>query len=174
MPYANPEDRKAQQRRYYLANKAKTIAKAKAWAEAHPERAKELARESYHRNAEKNAAYRAANSDQIVERVSVWQEANAEKVRGYKAKYQREHKIWHRERQSRRRAQKLGQFIENVNPDVVYEMHGGCCGICGEFIDGAFHVDHVKPLARGGMHGYINVQPAHPVCNARKGAKELV
>ncbi len=34
-----------------------------------------------------------------------------------------------------------------------------------------FHVDHVVPLARGGVHGYINVQPAHPKCNFRKNAK---
>lgn len=34
-----------------------------------------------------------------------------------------------------------------------------------------FHVDHVVPLSKGGMHGYTNVQPAHPRCNMRKGAK---
>lgn len=69
-----------------------------------------------------------------------------------------------------RRARKLGQFIEEVDRDVVYEMHGGRCGICGEFIEGDFHVDHVLPLSQGGLHGYINVQPAHPICNFIKGA----
>jgi 5-methylcytosine-specific restriction endonuclease McrA len=49
-------------------------------------------------------------------------------------------------------------------------MHGGMCGICKQFIEGKFHVDHVIPLSKGGMHGYVNVQPAHPVCNQRKGA----
>jgi 5-methylcytosine-specific restriction endonuclease McrA len=49
-------------------------------------------------------------------------------------------------------------------------MHGGRCGICCEFIEGDFHVDHVIPLARGGQHGYVNVQPAHPRCNLVKGA----
>lgn len=48
----------------------------------------------------------------------------------------------------------------------------GRCGICGQFIEHelGFHVDHVLPLARGGMHGYINVQPAHPFCNLSKGS----
>jgi 5-methylcytosine-specific restriction endonuclease McrA len=67
-----------------------------------------------------------------------------------------------------RRARKLGQFIEEVDRDVVYEMHGGMCGICERFIIGKFHVDHVIPLSKGGMHGYVNVQPAHPLCNFKK------
>lgn len=68
-----------------------------------------------------------------------------------------------------RRARKLALFVEDVDPQVVYAMHGGRCGICGEFISGEFHVDHVVPLAKGGLHGYINVQPAHPLCNLSKG-----
>lgn len=76
-------------------------------------------------------------------------------------------RIW----ESARRARKLNQFIENVDPSVVYEIHGGMCGVCKEFIDGDFHVDHVIPLIKGGMHGYINVQPAHPKCNLKKGVK---
>ena len=68
-----------------------------------------------------------------------------------------------------RRARKLGQFLEDVDPRIVYQMHGGMCGICKEFVsEDEFEVDHVIPLAKGGLHGYINVQPAHPICNRRK------
>ncbi len=70
---------------------------------------------------------------------------------------------------ARRKALKLNQFIEDVDPNVVYTMHGGMCGICKEFIEGEFHVDHVIPLSKGGVHGYVNVQPAHPACNWSKG-----
>lgn len=65
------------------------------------------------------------------------------------------------------------QFIEPVDRDVVYKMHGGRCGICHEFVGGEFQVDHVVPLSRGGQHGYVNVQPAHPICNQRKYTKEI-
>jgi 5-methylcytosine-specific restriction endonuclease McrA len=82
-----------------------------------------------------------------------------------------EAKRLNRQVQQTRRARKLNQFIEDVDPQTVYEMHGGMCGICKEFIDGDFHVDHVMPLSKGGIHGYVNVQPAHPICNLRKGAK---
>jgi 5-methylcytosine-specific restriction endonuclease McrA len=70
----------------------------------------------------------------------------------------------------RRRARQLGQFVENVDRQAVFEMHGGMCGICEEFIQGKFHVDHVIPLSKGGLHCYANVQPAHPNCNRKKWA----
>lgn len=61
------------------------------------------------------------------------------------------------------------QFVERVDRDAVYVMHGGCCGICREFVAAdEFEVDHRVPLSRGGAHGYVNVQPAHPDCNRRK------
>ena len=68
-----------------------------------------------------------------------------------------------------RRARELKAFVENVVPTAVYQMHGGMCGICKEFIVGDFHVDHIKPLSKGGLHCYANMQPAHPACNLSKG-----
>ncbi len=71
----------------------------------------------------------------------------------------------------KRRARREAGFLEHIDPRIVYQMHGGCCGICKEFVaEDEFHVDHVMPLARGGLHGYVNVQPAHPDCNKRKWA----
>lgn len=78
----------------------------------------------------------------------------------------------HRMSESARRARKRDTFIENVDPAVVYRMHGGMCGICEQFVSrDNFEVDHIMPLAKGGQHGYVNVQPAHPRCNRSKGAK---
>ena len=92
-----------------------------------------------------------------------------EKAREIKARWQREHPEQHRQRQSRRRARRRGAFVEDVHPQVVFESHGGCCGVCGELIEGDYHIDHVIPLARGGEHSYANSQPAHPLCNIKKG-----
>ncbi|MCA1571257.1 MAG: HNH endonuclease [Chloroflexi bacterium] len=62
-------------------------------------------------------------------------------------------------------------FVEHVEAVIVLELHDGVCGICGEDVDPFhFHVDHILPLARGGLHCYENCQPAHPICNLRKGA----
>jgi hypothetical protein len=87
----------------------------------------------------------------------------------------------------RRNARKRNQFIEDVDRDLLYEMYGGMCGICKDFIDknslealdfiaknkAWFEIDHIIPLSRGGMHGYVNCQPAHPKCNTRKWAHIL-
>lgn len=48
-------------------------------------------------------------------------------------------------------------------------MFGGCW-MCGADL-GKFHIDHVKPLARGGWHCLSNLRPACPTCNISKGAK---
>jgi hypothetical protein len=31
------------------------------------------------------------------------------------------------------------------------------------------HLDHIVPVSVGGEHGWGNLQPAHPRCNAKKG-----
>jgi 5-methylcytosine-specific restriction endonuclease McrA len=58
MPYADPEQARAAARARYQRNRSKVIAQAAAWAAAHPERKREIAREwarkhgreSYRRN----------------------------------------------------------------------------------------------------------------------------
>lgn len=44
------------------------------------------------------------------------------------------------------------------------------CWICGRPLDGDLHLDHVKPLARGGWDTLSNLRPTHAMCNMRKGA----
>lgn len=71
----------------------------------------------------------------------------------------------------KRRLREDGQFIEVIDSQLVYEMHGGMCGICHQFIDlsvTSFDVDHIYPISKGGLHCYANVQPAHPRCNRIK------
>lgn len=53
------------------------------------------------------------------------------------------------------------------------------CGICGKPINyelphldpGEYVLDHITPLAAGGTDTRNNKQPAHRICNAKKGAK---
>jgi hypothetical protein len=68
-----------------------------------------------------------------------------------------------------RRARKRNQFVENVYRSKVFKRDAGICGICHEAVDPLdWHLDHVRPLARGGEHSYANTQVSHPVCNQRK------
>jgi 5-methylcytosine-specific restriction endonuclease McrA len=70
-----------------------------------------------------------------------------------------------------RRARKRNQFVEKVYRSKVFRRDAGICGICREAVDPLdWHLDHVRPLARGGEHSYANTQVAHPSCNHRKSA----
>jgi 5-methylcytosine-specific restriction endonuclease McrA len=74
-----------------------------------------------------------------------------------------------RNRNHARRARFAGQYVERVESLIVLERDDGVCGVCGDDVDPTrFHVDHVVPLSKGGVHAYSNVQVAHPSCNVRK------
>jgi len=54
------------------------------------------------------------------------------------------------------------------------------CGICdlqiaAEYDDRRYmpSLDHIVPLSKGGEHSYANTQPAHLLCNIRKGNREI-
>lgn len=81
----------------------------------------------------------------------------------------------------RRRARKRDAFVEDVSRDQVMERGKWKCHLCGEKIPPAARwpdplfgtVDHVLPLAHGGLHSYANCKPAHLSCNCKKGHRPL-
>lgn len=78
------------------------------------------------------------------------------------------------EKSVKRRALESRQFVEYIDRWSVYSEEKGLCGICGDPVEvDAFHLDHIVPLSRGGLHERANVHVAHPVCNLSKGAKLL-
>lgn len=52
---------------------------------------------------------------------------------------------------------------------IVLERGNFSCGICGDPIDGEWHMDHIIPVSKNGPHCYYNLQPSHPTCNIVKG-----
>lgn len=52
--------------------------------------------------------------------------------------------------------------------EEVREMFGGCCAYCGVTLRKSFHVDHVIPVASGGVDDISNYFPACKKCNAFK------
>lgn len=74
----------------------------------------------------------------------------------------------------RRRARKAKATTEAFSLRELYaaweELELFRCAYC----DGPFeHVDHVEPLALGGVHAIGNLVPACADCNVRKGAKPV-
>lgn len=77
----------------------------------------------------------------------------------------------HKKHRMARRAREWDAFVEDVDSDVVWERDKGLCGICKGQVDinENWHLDHIIPLAKGGLHCYDNVQVAHSACNLSKG-----
>lgn len=75
-----------------------------------------------------------------------------------------------------------------IDTDIIlkrlYKKEWGVCYLCGEscdwedftitkggvFIAGDMYpsIDHIKPLAKGGLHSWDNVRLAHRICNTKK------
>jgi 5-methylcytosine-specific restriction endonuclease McrA len=72
-------------------------------------------------------------------------------------------------------------YVENVDLADIYARDGGVCQICHERVDRRCRyphprtpvLDHIVPLARGGLHESRNVQLAHHGCNNAKNARAV-
>lgn len=152
--------KRASYTRWRKANPEKHAARNAAWAKA---------------NAEKVKASRKARREQQYAYMRVWLAENPDRLAGYRAKDYAAHRDGYVARAANRRAVKRDAFVETVDRDVVYERDGGICQLCDEAIGEAkWHVDHVRPLSKGGEHSYANVQLAHARCNLTKGTKAPV
>lgn len=78
-----------------------------------------------------------------------------------------------------KRLRKNGKADMTITLTKLYMRDGGVCQICGKHIDfdrdsnsdDYPSIDHIKPLSRGGLHIWDNVQLACRRCNALKGDK---
>ena len=71
---------------------------------------------------------------------------------------------------ARRARKKRASIFPFSAPQLAARMayFGNACWMCG----GAFeHIDHVKPLSKGGPHMLANLRPSCGSCNARKGGR---
>jgi hypothetical protein len=119
----------------------------------------------------RTAQWAAENPDRRRLTAKLYREANPEVAKRALARYRKTEKAARQARKNvaKRRARKKAQFVEDVDPAVVFERDKGICGICKEPADPTnFHVDHIRPLAKGGEHSYANTQVAHPACNCAK------
>jgi len=142
---------------------------SRAWSAANLDRKRESSRAwvaaNHERNRETTRAWAAANPERMRVLVRAWAIANPDKRNA----------AWHRYN-----ALKLGAFVENVSIKTLMERDCLVCGICELQIPTEHEnrlyrasIDHIIPLSKRGEHSYANTQPAHLICNIRKGAKLL-
>lgn len=150
-------------RAYYAKHREHWLALLRERTRLNPEPKRAARKRSYERNREKAIA-----------RAKRWVEDNPEKARAYKAEWKRRNPDAVRDARARRRALEVHAAAGRVDRREIFERDGGRCHLCGSLCDpGRFHIDHIVPISRGGVHAPSNVAVAHPLCNMRRGAKPI-
>lgn len=134
------------QRAYRAARPGQNAAYQRSFRKAHPDY--EKGRDS----RDRSRVWREVNRERKSQLDRDWRARNP----GRKAEYD-----------ARRRALIGGATISAEAMRARMAYFGFRCWMCrGPFE----HVDHVKPLAKGGPHILANLRPACAPCNVRKGA----
>lgn len=104
------------------------------------------------------AKLRRIESGKAAEQLRRYRQKNPEKVREFA---------------SRRKSRKHGRLPRGTVAGL-FSAQKGRCAICRTSIRGAYHLDHIMPLARGGGHVKSNLQLLCPPCNLRKSDRDPI
>ena len=181
MPYKNPEEAKAYHKAYREANREKKIIWNKAYREANKE---DIAiKMKAYRQANKehisgyNRAYRQANKEDIKayleankEHIKAYRQANKERIKAkYKEYYCRTPKAKFNIKSAAYRAAKFRATIRLTELDTfVIEECYRLSQLRTTKTGFAWHVDHIIPLSKGGLHKPTNLQVVPAVWNLKK------
>lgn len=181
---------------FYANGRCKSCARARASAyrEANPEKVKESMAAWAACNVDKRkvdgAAYRSANFQKIKEAESAWKAANRDKVNAAQAAWRKanpeRNKLananWSAKNKDavkthghnrRAKARSSGSLSKGLTKKL-YKLQSGKCPCCGLHLGNDYHLDHIVPLALGGLNVDSNMQLLRSVCNLQKNKKHPV
>ena len=113
-------------------------------------------------------AWREANRDAISEKFVAWYEANREQQRERGRAWAKANPDKTLAAGVRRRTRIAAATIQQFTLAEMRQriaVFGGRCAYCGGPHE---HMDHVKPIAKGGPHCLANLRPACAKCNMKK------
>lgn len=149
----------ARAREWYKNNRERALTRVNERAKLTREQKSAYDKEYYQKNKERKAAY-----------YKEWMKKNptkpAENVRNWRKNNPVERRLLNQARRAKTRGVKICK-------EEIVNWESRLCGICNEYIEDKYHIDHIVPLAKGGLHAQDNLQLAHPICNMSKGARLL-
>lgn len=176
----------------YARNRDSILAKQAEHRRANPDhyRTKNAASYAKHRDKRVARAMERRSDPEYAERArfasEVWRRANPELYAESQRRYREEHreecaarlKLWMRANpaavkamRSRREARVRGAACVPFTADQLaarVAFFGGRCWMCRGPYE---HLDHVKPISKGGAHMLANLRPACASCNSSKRDK---
>lgn len=113
------------------------------------------------------------NRDAQLERHKIYREKHKQELSEKNKIYRHTHPEKGRAAVMRRIARKKNAegFYTDKDIELQYQRQKGKCYWCGKKVGKTYHVDHVKPLDRGGSNWPSNIVIACPHCNDSKGNK---
>jgi 5-methylcytosine-specific restriction endonuclease McrA len=129
------------------------------------------------RRQRRNAAlkkYRDSHPEKIKESQKIFRLSNPERSKEIKNAWtKKQSKEYFRLKSHKRRASMVGSISKDI-VDFLKKMQRGLCAACKSELLGKYEIDHIVPLAKGGLHADENLQLLCPPCNRSKSAKHPV
>ena len=151
---------------------------SKAWKLANPEKVKEQKAKWHQKNKERRNKLLSARGMTDTKRASnaAWNILNKDHKKAYNAEYEKAHPESAIVRKMNRRARKKssGGNVSAGLKEKLIALQKGRCACCGEKLGVNFHMDHIMPLALGGMNTDDNIQLLRQTCNSQKSAKHPI
>ena len=184
----NHEERKASRRKYYHENSEKEKAKHRKYYLENKEKIKVYDKKYYLENLEKIKAYNQENSEKhkafyrkyylenkrnIKAASKKYRKENPEKVKAIGKKYRLENPGKTREHKIKRRGYGTPKngILDKVITENILKYGEIVCEKCKEKCPNNFHIDHIRPVSKGGSNDYDNLQILCADCNHKKFTK---
>lgn len=143
-------------------NPEKNIASIYKWRKENPEAIRAIDQRSYDRNIQSKRAY--ANL-----RYAKNRSVALEYAKTYRVKNRDRRAAW----SNNRRKNAIGKLSSDIIKRLLH-LQRGRCACCSRLLENKFHLDHIIPLALGGMNVDSNVQLLRAECNLKKNAKHPI
>lgn len=162
----NSERIREANRQYAASHREEARQRAGQWRIDNRDRARERDRLYYLANKDRWRG-RQRDIERKRETDAAYREANRDRIREYMRDYCAEHPEVRAEHSGRRRARLWDAPGDATAAQIAarIEYYGGRCWMCGAPWE---HIDHVKPLSKGGSNWPANLRPACAPCNLRK------
>jgi 5-methylcytosine-specific restriction endonuclease McrA len=134
----------------------------KTWTKANRARVNEQALAWYYRNRETVLARKDREKERV--RASAWAAANRERARAKTKAWRKANPEHHNALVARTRGRVRAAACSCCVPWTFKFIYAQARAL-------RMHVDHIKPLAKGGLHCLRNLQLLEPIDNQRKGAR---